>query len=211
MIENDHDDAEDNREHDSQITTDSALILGATSSSMNEEELVMSNPHLKKLFNKMLDERIKKANESGETSTSQILSMMTPKSNKRGKEVIKSPSDMTVYIPALQKVGNKQTNVVGLHKHTFGNENMELNELTVSSPVERTNNGKDINNKSGKVDNDLIERISLFVDQLCVEQDHVQAEEEEDTCPTQLKSTVKVPGYDEAKRRSEQAIIEAEK
>ena len=44
-----------------------------------------------------------------------------------------------------------------------------------------------------------------------MEQDQVLTEEVEGTGRTQLKSTVKVPGYDEAKRHSEQAVIKAEK
>ena len=64
---------------DTEELMDSAIILGATLDTLNDEELVMSNPHLKKLFNKMLDERIKKAAaEHGETSDSRILSSLTP-------------------------------------------------------------------------------------------------------------------------------------
>ena len=137
-------------EHDSQMMTDSALILGATSASMNEEEQVMSNPHLKKLFNKMLDERIKKANEAGETSTSQILTSMTPKNSKRGKEIIKSPSDTTVYVPALQKVVNKP-NVVGLHSQIPHKESIDLMEVTGQSPIGMTNNTKVIEEKTKRI------------------------------------------------------------
>ena len=104
---------------DTEDLTDSAIILGATSDTLNDEELVMSNLHLKKLFNKMLDERIKKAAaEHGETSDSRILSSLTPpqgaakRSNKGNQNqvlqpttrLIKSPSDTTVYAPALNRM-----------------------------------------------------------------------------------------------------------
>ena len=66
---------------------------------MNEEELVMNNPHLRKLLNKMLDERIQEAKKRGETSESEILTKLTPQSNKRkssgNQAIIKSPSGLS--------------------------------------------------------------------------------------------------------------------
>ena len=44
-----------------QETTDSELQLGELSASLSDKQLIMNNPHLRKLFNKMLDERIHEA------------------------------------------------------------------------------------------------------------------------------------------------------
>ena len=43
------------------LETDPQIMLGASSATLTDEEMVMSNPHLKKLFNKMLHDRIKQA------------------------------------------------------------------------------------------------------------------------------------------------------
>ena len=58
------------------------LGLGATSSSLTDEELIMNNPHIRKLFNKMLDERIKSAQINGESSGLELLSKMSPEVNQ---------------------------------------------------------------------------------------------------------------------------------
>ena len=94
-------------------TVSDNIGLGATSDSMNEEDMVMNNPHLRKLLNKMLDERIGNAKKHGETSTSNLLSGTeslgtrnagrSPKISMQqsANKVIKSPSDTTIYAPAL--------------------------------------------------------------------------------------------------------------
>ena len=100
-----------------QTNTKSDLLLGASSASINDENLVMNNPHLKKLFNQMLDERIKQASERGESSSSQLLTTLTPNgatvnktpeksSGKTTVNLVKSPSDTTIYAPALQRRNN---------------------------------------------------------------------------------------------------------
>ena len=86
-----------------QISTDSAILLSASSSTLNDEDVVMSNPHLKRLFDRMLEDRMKKARDVGESSNSKVLTTRTPPKNKSGKDIVKSPFDTTVYAPALQK------------------------------------------------------------------------------------------------------------
>ena len=69
------------------VATDSDIILGASSSTLNDEDMIMQNPHLKKLFNKMLDDRIKKTAVSGETSNSRLLTSLTPPGSKNEQNV----------------------------------------------------------------------------------------------------------------------------
>ena len=70
----------------------------------DEEIQLLSNPNLRQLFNKYVDERIKTAMQKGESSGK--LSQMSPQ-NKSGNNAakcgVKSPSDTTVYAPALAK------------------------------------------------------------------------------------------------------------
>ena len=61
-------------------SVNNGLDLGASSASMNED-MIMNNPHLKRLLNKMLDERIKDAQERGESSGSRLLTDLTPKNS----------------------------------------------------------------------------------------------------------------------------------
>ena len=44
----------------------------------DEESILLSNPGLKKLFNKMLDDRINQARKEGESSRSCLLTALTP-------------------------------------------------------------------------------------------------------------------------------------
>ena len=96
---------------------DSDVDLGATGESVNQEKLIMENPSLRKLFNQLLDERIKQASEKGESSGSTLLSSMSPQ--QRGKQnpgngnkvnLVKSPSDTTVYVPALKQRTHPRNN-----------------------------------------------------------------------------------------------------
>ena len=62
---------------------DVGLALGASSTSVTEEDMIMNNPHLRKLLNKMLDERINSAKSKGESSNSELLTRMTPQIEKK--------------------------------------------------------------------------------------------------------------------------------
>ena len=63
-----------NTSHDKEIGQRSTenesvnMALGATSTTLMDEELVLNNPHLRKLLNKMLDKRIQDARNKGESS-----------------------------------------------------------------------------------------------------------------------------------------------
>ena len=95
------------------------MALGTSSSTLTEEQLVMNNPHLKKLLNKMLDERIQDAKRKCETSSSELLMQMAGRTEQQGQQeqteqvthkrkqntgIVKSPSDMTIYIPAYSRM-----------------------------------------------------------------------------------------------------------
>ena len=113
------------------VATDSDILLGASSATITDEEMVMSNPHLCKLFNKMLDERIRTVNEKGESSSSHVLTTNTPKASlnkvKDPVQIIKSPSDTTIYAPALNKTKHTpevqlfNSNVIGQPHNNIGN------------------------------------------------------------------------------------------
>ena len=79
-------------------------------------------------------------------------------------------------------------------------------QLPVEEVVEQQTAGKFIN--PGSVD--LMKKISDFVDQLRIQHDEEATSSSEIQVPT-MRSAIKAPGYEEAQRRSEQVIIQAEK
>ena len=199
MVENNETNT-DSGDDDRAVATDSDILLGASSATISDEEMVMSNPHLRKLLNKMLDERIRSVNEKGENSSSRLLTTKSPTSMDKGKEhpvqTIKSPSDTTIYAPALNK-----------EKHTPEVQFLSNNDLL---------NKHAISKDRSPVDSRLIHKISNFVDQLHIEHEQTNvttpsAMEEVGTNTPLVKSKITVPGLQEAQKRTDQAIIEAEK
>ena len=81
LVEETHDPAEEDSDEGMEQTetdVDSEIMLGGTGSSMEDEKKLLQNPALRKLFNQLLDERIKQANQQGESSGSTLLSTMSP-------------------------------------------------------------------------------------------------------------------------------------
>ena len=157
---------------------DNEMDLGASSASLTDEELVMNNPHLRKLLNKMLDERILQATKGGETSSSQLLTKMMPQSSNTTKKqkqgsnltAVKSPSDTTIYAPALNRniqVNNQGTTLV--NGQFVGNGNGTSNISSINMGV--TKKGQTNTNESSNRDPNLMAKMSNFVDQLRLEVD----------------------------------------
>ena len=184
------------------------MVLGVSSASLTEEELMMNNPHLKKLLNRMLDERIKEAQNKGESSSSCILSGMAPqvegsqvnqKVNKKKQNagIVKSPSDTTIYVPALQKARVKNSNLTAL---PFDNVPMVNRQQKMQC------------NTNYPANTEMIAKISNFVDQICLDQQQEEQHEMQIAQSSlQIRSSVNVPGYEEVQHRMEPALVEAEK
>ena len=187
------------------------LALGATSSSLTEEQLIMNNPHLKKLLNKMLNERIQDAKNNGEGSSSELLSRISPSTKKKntkqpGTILVKLLSDTTIYVPALKQ------------KIASPDQFIEINDTSTSHVLQGQNtqnlrkenelSAANVNNKV--TDPKLIAKISDFVDQIWFEQEDLD-EEATQEMGRRPKSSVNAPGLEEAQRRMEQAIVQTEK
>ena len=224
---------------------DNSLGLGVTSANISDEQLIMNNPHLKRLLNKMLDERIKNACENGESSNSQLLSKLTPNDESKNKQngktskgnmTIKSPSDTTIYMPALKLVEkrNDHGNLVqqriqqrtdnfqsgsGLAPamQALGLQDMSESDSQIQFMTRRESEAIGRNNPMSNDKPDVISKISNFVDQMRLDFEDAEHKEHEDdhdhqeTQMTRIKSSVIAPGLDEAQRQMEQAIVETEK
>ena len=97
--------------------------------------------------------------------------------------LVKSPSDTTIYVPALSK--------------RIENVNIKENELLIAG-------------YSHNIEPELVNKISNFADAARRESDK-EMEKTSTTPPKRRSSVVVVPGREEVEKRSEQAILEAEK
>ena len=178
----------------------------------------------------MLDERIKEATTKGESSNSQLFSRLTPQeSNKNVKKQrlnqginrVKSPSDTTIYVPALNRSGGpqaivKDVNVIdhdqvmgAICETRMGGGAREQIGDTETEQIPHNSLGKDETFKETQ----LILKISNFVDQLRLDFNENENNEEEEIMEQRRrpKSSVNAPGLEEAQKRMEHAIVETEK
>ena len=198
-----------NRMGRSEITVDTVMDLGATSNTLTDEQLIMSNLHLKRLLNKMLDERIQEAMKKGESSESEILSRMTPpntqtQSKYRGiVTVVKSPSDTTIYAPALNLVPTPVVNLVNQNRDL----DREKSKRSANSKLAMTCH----NRVDGQNNPDIINKISKFVDQIRIDHESAMEGTPESEQAARPKSRVNVPALEEAQKKMERTKVETEK
>ena len=263
-IDHDHDHEEVNSSHDKNVVevpsqqktvctevddhgmVDNALVLGASSASSTDKELIMNNPQLHRLLNKMLDERILDVQSKGETSKSELISRLTPQTRHdnvvstskqtasqrktQGMALIKSPSDTTIYAPALKKgmgtetildleVVNDNSQAKAKQKQSKVNTgHMARNEWVVAktTDVPQTNGSLMDHRSANIVKPDLMLKILNFVDQLRLnfdgnEREDGRPEPEPEQIPRQPRSSISAPGLEDAQRHMVQALIEMEK
>ena len=168
------------------------------------EEMLASNPGLKRLFNQLLDERIRQATSQGESSGSTLLTTLTPTKQHAGESVhvqrnkiIKSPSDTTVYAPALVlKRGG--TDLCG------GGQNFPVN----SKIGVKDNLVADLTKQVGQT---VIENhVANFVEGVRAANSSPHAEEQSGRT-MRRSSQISVPGLEDAKERADKAVLEAKK
>ena len=170
------------------------------------DELFKSE-RIKKLFNKMLDQKVeaklKQHRLAGQGNVVESQSMRKSKQVFQNRQVspmmpmMKSPSDTMIYTPAFRKA---------------------INTITSNSPNNRTQGFVDQNNMSvmeelakvsGKEKEDaLMNRIANFIETIRMSDDNEQNKEETLQKDQQLEDAV---GYNEAKKRADAALLEAEK
>ena len=204
------------------------MLLGATGASTEEQRILSKNPQLERLFNQFLDERLKKekARTGGESSGSTLLSTANPalvqdasregntKFREKGQyiqntanaqnQTIKSPSDTTIYVPAIQRAKDQSEmlRLGDMHlKDRFSNEQSQFKAVGHEISNNPTQN-KQRNSVNLGLDHEMIEKISNFVDELRVGHEELER---------RRTSEVTVPGYDDAKKRADRAVLEAER
>ena len=246
-----------NVENTSQSPPSAALALGTTSASLNEEQVILNNPHLCKLLDRMLDEHIKDAKIRGESSSLALLTTMKPQdeqdqvrttkqlqntSKKRvegaagaaATGIIKSPSDTTIYVPAIARAMNCQVKrpdrMNQIHINSLNGQCVQSEQIDTSQDQQRSGgslSGNDFQygsinpRQEVTINSEVIANVSTFVDQMRIEHEESQRQapgfnttlppREVMNSSPRVKSTVTAAGYPEAQRRMEQAIVEAEK
>ena len=192
------DDVEYNERQTMQESEDeeSEIELGATGSTVEEERILRETPGLRKLFNKYFDERLKettKLTKGTQNEEKTKTKKVGGKSKIVVRQIVKSPSDTTIYTPALRK------------RHTGLNMNQ-------AAPV-NTN----MKNPANYCGNNIVDRISNFVESIRMEETMVNPldDVQPGTSGIQAEQNTELKTVDkernEAMRRTEQAVVQAEK
>ena len=170
------------------------------------------------LFNEFLEEKLVEAQRDGQDDRIHLIKKLTGKNpeknttqleGKKGKfsqsngnsqgcdnALMKSPSDTTVYAPALT-LNKGPTSPVGTI--------LRRNKQTIEGNT-------DLSNMLTGDDDEIISRISNFVDAVRLEQRQQGQQEEKDDDPQpRIRSAVEIPGQEEAEKRADNAVLEAEK
>ena len=206
-----HDNFQDSEYEEDSDKEEGSVLPGGSEIAEGMDKL---NPGLRKLFNQFLDEIFGKdggkgmvqgnKNNSrgiatvGNNSDRENVPIVHGQQEKlRERNLVKSPSDTTLYVPAL-------------------NRKRDQNDINVEM-LQGNNVGV---NKNSKIDSGLIKKISDFVESLRAESEKVvkntNSEGQGDSRSPQVilpgpSSVVEVPGQDEASKRAEQAVLQAKK
>ena len=148
------------------------------------EEKLMSNPVLQKMMEKFFQEKFKKAQES-----------KGGKSDGNKVRNITSPSDTTIYAPALQRKLTPQ-NQIGEVIRQFETIQTQQNEMECNMYPNQNLLQQNVN---------VHDQINDFVDNICKE-NHLM-----DTDNVHRRSHTATLNLDEARDRASRKIIEAEK
>ena len=182
----------------------------------NAEEMMKGIPQLRTLFNQWMDERVQKEKKStvnqGESSRSELISTTQPKSlNESSKSVqkgstptkgivkgvslIKSPSDTTIYIPALRKLFQPR---LVIPKESNQNDFNTIGDMHVSSQSEVE---------------DVTNHVSNFVEQIHQTQFKENSSQDKEQITPKVKSAivVKDPEEELTRKEADQAVLEMEK
>ena len=186
------------------ITVDNLNAMDSSDFNAAEYQAIMKDKTLMKVFDYLLHEKVEIAKKEIMASATKAMSTGTMGGKINDQEqiqkgvsrqqvpVIKSPSDTTLYAPAVQKVNERNTP-----------DKFDANAKTAMS-----------------VDNAMIKKISDFVDSIRVsDKDRAEAGSSQDEVahhdPTPVQVTTKDyqerDAYQSAKDKTDRAILEAEK
>ena len=177
------------------------------------KKLLSEHPELKHLFNTMLDERMNEVKNMTQSSGAGNISNKTKTPLKRTKQiaVTKSPSDTTLYRPVF-RMGERERNISNVNRTAVVTANNEIDQdiVVTTTPKDKTEDRSRSMEGQGdepvKHDDHLImERISRFVDNLRVDY------EEQQMPSTSRQSEINVPGQDDARKKIDRTILEAER
>ena len=152
--------------------------IDLTSAAELQDDELLKIPRVRNLFNRFWEGKMKELSKAGNNAIVKSKVMLQ-------QNVIKSPSDTTIYAPALNKVNLPTTN----HLEANGRNNSNVNELE--------NNGIDV-------------LVSNFVDTVRLEQEsrNLERQEHERYKSSELQQ---VQEGDLARNRMDRAVIEAKK
>ena len=130
---------------------------------------MMENPQLRQIFNEMIDERVKDKTQKNQKSNSDKETGRKGLNKERVNNIVKSPSDTTIYAPALKLTPNKLLTADGnvqlpVHQNVNNQMGMPImmqrNEMAVNEQIA-------VNNHQNP--EQMIQNISNFVDNIRLE------------------------------------------
>ena len=167
-----------------------------------------------------MEEHIQEAKDKGESSGSELLTKLAPgntgklKGNKRGEQgknmgnainVVKLPSDTTIYVQALNRLLGNEALMGDLNVAQTGILGAKTNVLDKAN----VNRNSEVHNQGQP---ELMTKISNFVDQmrLDVEESEQQEMDMQQDRP-HPHSSINAPRLEEAQKRMEQTLVQTEK
>ena len=196
VVEHEELDYEDNvedssREADNTVEQNKSVKSG--DKSPYDRNRMLRDDKIRALVQELLDEKLKNVAGLQSVAQTSTASSDSPKRTNTGagntnmNRQVKSPSDTTLYTPALQRqLTNEKTSLVERIEEELKNKNGNKRSE------------KEIDNMS------MIERISDFVDNIRTEQEQRRDTEKQ-------RSEVHVPGLSGVRQRVEDKVIQAEK
>ena len=132
-----------------------------------------------------------------------VTSKKKAENKKQGMNLIKSLSDMTIYAPALNMSSANKRNRLEIGQKQSQNitNSIQANKATTTLPdcndLEAVDQLTVANKKKGLINDDLIMKISDFVDQIQLDREENEVTEVHENRP---KSQVNVLGLEEAQK-----------
>ena len=186
-----------------EVVQRSEAEMHSASDDDDDDEALMKNPKLMRMMNKMLDQKLKDMVKDQPCMSKDNHTQGNVNNSRRGKPMLKSPSDTTIYVPALNKY-IRAAPVTATFVPRVNNEAVTTNgaqQIVIQDRAQPEMVKQVAKRADEPISNiDIYDKISNFVEAIRIEEDGKRR-----------SSVVQVPGQEEAVEHAERAIVEAEK
>ena len=134
------------------------------------EDQILLNPRIGSLLDKLIDAKLAaRENRNAGKSLHEVSTKQPKNSGHRTNNLVKSPSDTTLYRPALNRIPDTRTEVIPVNTpvHTHQAFNSDFSDGASGTKDKQTDNSE------------LIQKISKFVEDIRVTRTRTEADEDE--------------------------------